>query len=248
MSFMRHRRTSHLALVAAVTLSLSACTLTTAAGNPKAGKPSSATGGATTAPTAAAVYQLMRKSGATAESVHVKGAYTDNGQKLQLDVAGDRAVREMRLLVDFGNGAIEILKVNDDFYLKADAAYWTRLDGSAAITNLAAGKYVKVPAGSAAGMGDFRVGTLLDLVFASDIPTADKLNTKVQTANVDGVHAYVMTTKVAGDATIYVSTDGKARLIRAESTTNGTLDFTEWDSVAPTSAPPADQLAKTPNL
>jgi len=245
---MRHRRTSHLALVAAVTFSLSACTFTTTAGNPKAVKPPSATRETTTAPTAAAVYQLMRKSGAAAESVHVKGAYSDNGQKLHLDVAGDRAGREMRLLVDFGNGAIEILKVNDDFYLRADAAYWTRLDGSATITNLAAGKYVKVPAGSAAGMGDFRVDTLLNQVFASDIPTADKLNTKVQTTDVDGVHAYVMTTKVAGDATIYVSTDGKARLMRAESTTNGTLDFTEWDSVVPTSTPPADQLAKTPNL
>jgi hypothetical protein len=57
-----------------------------------------------------------------------------------------------------------------------------------------------------------------------------------------------MTTKVAGNATIYVSTDGKARLMRAESTTNGTLNFTEWDSVVPTSTPPADQLAKIPNL
>ena len=133
---MRHRHTSHLALVAAVTFSLSACTFTTTADNPKAVKPPSATREATTAPTAAAVYQLMRKSGAAAESVHVKGAYSDNGQKLHLDVAGDRAGREMRLLVDFGNGAIEILKVNDDFYLRADAAYWTRLDGSAAITNV----------------------------------------------------------------------------------------------------------------
>jgi hypothetical protein len=53
MSFMRHRRTSHLALIAAVTFSLSACTFTTAAGSPKAGEPPRATREAATAPTAA---------------------------------------------------------------------------------------------------------------------------------------------------------------------------------------------------
>jgi hypothetical protein len=245
---MRHRRTSYLALVTALTLSLSACTVPAAAGNPKPSRLSTSTSKATTAPTAAAVYQLMRKNAAAAESVHVKGAYSDNGQKLQLDVAGDCAGRDMRLLVDFGNGVIEILKINDDFYLKADAVYWTRLSGSAAIAKAAAGKFVRIPAGSAAGMGDFRVGTLLDQVFTSDIPTPDKLNAKVQLTDADGVPAYVMTTKVAGDANIYVSADGKVRLLRAESTANGTLDFTEWDSVAPTTAPTANLLAKTPSL
>jgi len=191
---------------------------------------------------------MMRKSGAAATSVHVKGAYTDMGQKLQLDVAGDRAGTKMRLRVNFGNGAIEILKVNGDFYLKADAAYWTRLDGSAMIAKLTAGKYVKVVAGSAAGMGGFTVGTLLNQVFAQDISTADNLNTQVQTTAVAGVRAYLLTAKVGGDARIYVSADGQARLLRTESTKNGILDFTEWDSVAPATPPRADQLARPPNL
>jgi len=191
---------------------------------------------------------MMRKSGAAATSVHVKGAYTDMGQKLQLDVAGDRAGTKMRLRVNFGNGAIEILKVNGDFYLKADAAYWTRLDGSAMIAKLAAGKYVKVVAGSAADMGGFTVGTLLNQVFAQDISTADNLNTQVQTTAVAGVRAYLLTAKVGGDARIYVSADGQARLLRTESTKNGILDFTEWDSVAPATPPRADQLARPPNL
>lgn len=245
---MRHRRTCYLALIAAVSLSLSACTSTTAAGDATTSRPSAAASVATTAPAAATVYQMMRKSGAAATSVHVQGAYTDMGQKLQLDVAGDRAGTKMRLLVNFGNGAIEILKVNGDFYLKADAAYWTKLDGSAAIAKLAAGMYVKVAAGSAAGMGGFTVGTLLNQVFAQDISTADNLNTQVQTADVDGVRAYLLTAKVGGDARIYVSADGQARLLRTESTKNGILDFTEWDSVAPTAPPPADQLARPPNL
>ena len=108
-------------------------------------------------------------------SVHITGTYADMGQQVQLDVASDSAGTTMRMLVNFGSGVIEILKVNNDFYLKADAAYWTRLDGSAAITTSAAGKYVKVPAGSAAGMGDFRVGTPLDQVLAEGISAPNQL-------------------------------------------------------------------------
>lgn len=243
---MRHSRTPSLVLVVAVLLSLSACTSTTASASAKTN--SSSTSGARAAPTAAAVYQLMRKSGAAAKSVRMRGTYTNNGQELQIDAAGDRAGRTMKLLVNFGLGGIEVLKVNDDFYIKADAAFWTRLDGSAAISALAAGKYVKVPPGSAAGMGDFRLGALLDQVLANDVFSAGRLNTKVKTTDVDGVPAYLLTTKVGGDAKIYVSADGQARLLRAGGTKSGTLDFTEWDSVVPTSAPPANQLVKIPGL
>jgi hypothetical protein len=240
---MRQRRTPNLALVVSVILSLSACTYTSAAGSARTGGSSSATSVATAAPTAAALYQLMRRSGAAAKSVHVKGDYIDDGQHLQLDVAGDRAGTTMRLLVNFGSGGIEILKVNGDFYLKADATFWTRLS-SAATAKVAAGKYVKVPAGSAAGMGGFRVGTLLAQVFAEDLSSVDKLNATVQKTNLDGVRAYLLTTKVGGDAKIYVSADGGARLLRADDAKSGTLDFTQWDGVAPTSAPPDSQLAQ----
>jgi hypothetical protein len=245
MSLMRQRRTPYLVLVTALALSLSACTSGIAADVAVAGRPPNTTSGAAVTPSAAVVYQRVRTSGAAARSVHVRGDYTDNGQPLRLDGAGDRDGTTMRLLVDFGSGGIEILMVRDDFYLKADTTFWTRLD-SAAVAKVAAGKYVKVPPGSAAGMGDFRVGKLLDRVFAEDVSSADKLNTAVQATTVDGVPAYLMTTRVGGEAKIYVSADGRARLLRTTGAKTGTLDFTEWDSVAPTIAPPEDQRAIVP--
>ena len=244
MSFMRQRFTHHVALLTAAALSLSACAFTAAGGVVKA---SSARTAVAPAPSAATAYQLMRKIGATATSVHIRGAYADMGRLTQLDVAGDCTGLTMRMLVDFGTGQIEVLKVNDDFYLKADAAYWNRLEGSAAITKSAAGKYVKVPAGSAAGMGDFRVATLLGQVLTEDVSAPDKLNPKVQMTDVDGVPAYLMTAKTGG-VKLYISANGQGRLLRAESAKTGTLNFTQWDSVEPTSPPPASQLAKTPSL
>jgi len=248
MSFPRHTRTSYLVLAAAVAIALSACASTTTDKAKPSGS-SSAASAATTAPSAATVYQQMRTSGAAAKSVHIKGAFTDKGQKLQIDIAGDRAGKNMKALVDDGNGQVEILAAAGDVYIKGDAAYWTK-NGSAAIAKVAAGKYVKVPAGSAASLDDLKVGTLLDQIVASDMSTADKLNTNVQTTSVDGVRAYLLTTKVGGDAKIFVSADGKARLLRVEGpkTQPGTLVFTQWDAVAPVSAPSADQLATIPGM
>jgi hypothetical protein len=245
---MKHRRTSYLALAMAIAVALSACASSTAAGIAKRPGPSGPSGAMTALPTAAQAYRLMQQSGAAAKSVHVVGDYTDQGQKLQLDVSGDRAGQSMRLLVNFGTGVIDILMVKGDFYLKADAAFWMRLDGSAATAKMAAGKYVKVPAGSAAGMGSFRVGALLDQVFAQDIPSADKLNPTVQKTNVDGVPAYRLTAKTGDGTKVYISTDSAAHLLRTESAKNGTLDFTDWDSATTTAAPPADRQAKTPSL
>jgi hypothetical protein len=51
-------------------------------------------------------------------------------------------------------------------------------------------------------------------------------------------------------AQIYVSADGKARLLRIVSTkaNPGTLDFSEWDAIPPISPPPASQMVKIPGF
>ena len=246
MSFTRHRRTSYFALTAAVALSLSACTSTPAPGKAKTSSSSTATSAATTAPTAATVYQLMRKSGAAAKSVHIRGAFTDKGQKLQIDIAGDRAGKNMRALVNDGNGQVEILTAEGNVYVKADAAYWTK-NASAAVAKVAAGKYLKIPAGT--GAGDLKVGALLDGAF-KNLPLAGALQ-KVEATDVDGTPAYLLADRLTPkEGQIYVSADGKATLLRLVSTkvNAGTLDFSEWDAVQPMSPPPADQLVKIPGL
>ncbi len=196
-------------------------------------------------PSGEALYAQMRKSVAAATSVRIKGAMTNNGAKLTIDVAGDRDGKNSRALVNDGTGRAELLSAGGDDYVKADAAYWTK-NGAAAFARVAAGKYVKVPAGS--GVADaVKIGTLLDGVF-TDLPRAGALR-RVQETKLGGAAAYLLT-DLAGtrDGKIYVSADGKANLLRIENTKGnpGVLGFTTWNAVPPFRAPPASQQIKIP--
>jgi hypothetical protein len=157
--------------------------------------------------------------------------------------------KNTRGIVNDGTGEVEILIAGGKTYVKADAAFWTK-NASAEVATLAAGKYLVVPTGSAAGTAGFEVGTLLDQIFAQDMTTLQSLNTKVAKTEVNGIPAYLMTDRIGSDGSkIYVSADGRARLLRLESPkAQGSLDFTQWDAVPPVSAPPADQLAKIPGM
>ena len=202
---------------------------------------------ATRGPSATEVYQQMRTSAVAAKSVHIKGSFIDNGKKLQIDVAGDRTGTNSRAIVNDGTDTLEILSVNGSYYFKADAAFWTK-NGGAAVAKLTADKYVKVPAASATDMGNLKIGTLLGKILATDMSAVQNLTTNVQKTAVGGVPAYLMTDKIGSDgAKIYVSADGKARLLRLQGP-KASMDFTQWDSVPPLSPPRADQIATIPGL
>jgi hypothetical protein len=225
-------------------VSLTGCSTTTTTNEVRQGGTASAS--TTAVPSAKAVYEQMRANVAAAKSVRIKGELTDAGKKLTIDIAGDRAGKSTRALVSDGSGQAELLTVGSTVYIKADAAYWTK-HASAAAAKIAADKYVKIPSGT--GVGDLKVGSLLDGSF-KDLPLAGALQ-KVETATVNGTPAYVLADRIGGGGgKIYVSADGKARLLRIVSTkaSSGTLDFSQWDAVPPTSPPPAGQLITIPGF
>jgi hypothetical protein len=244
MSFARHRRASCLALTVFVMLGLGACSSST---TQKASSSTSAVSGNS----AAALFQQLRKSSAEATSVRITGAINNGASSakavnVKINIAGDRGGKNLRAIIDDGTGAIEILTTAGSTYVKADAAYWTK-NGTPAIAKQAAGKYLKVPAGSAAGASIPTVGTLLDQIFSKDISAASKLNTTVTKTTLAGVPAYLMTTK-ADQTKVYVSADGAAHLMRVEGPKGqlGALNFTEWNAVAPFKPPPASQVVVVP--
>jgi len=251
MSDARGRRTSYLsiALTATVALGLGACNSSSPANRAKV---STSSRTATASISAGTLYQQLRSSSAAAKSVRIRGTLAkgspDKTTKIQIDIAGDRAGKSSRVTANDGSGSVEILTTGGKSYLKADAVFWTK-NGSEATARLAAGKYVEVPAGSAAAIGGLTVGKLLDKVFAKDLSAVGKLNSTVKTAELNGAPAFLMTTKLDGTR-IYASTDSQARLLRVEGgrPQPTRLDFTQWDAVPPTSPPAADEMAKIPGL
>jgi hypothetical protein len=247
MSYAGHRRTSYLALAAAVALGLSACSSSTPVSK---AKPSSATSTVATGNSAAALFQQLQKSGTQAKSVRITGSISNGATasskavKVQIDIAGDLSGKNNKALVDDGSGSMELLTVGGKTYIKADAAYWTK-NGDAAIAKLAAGKYILVPAASAAKMSDTTVGKLLKQIYTS---ASGQLSSKVVKTEINGVPAYLLTTKT-NDTKLYVSSDGQARLLRVVGSKGqmSAWDFTEWNAVPPATAPPASQQATMPS-
>jgi hypothetical protein len=245
MSFARRQRTSYLALAAVLALGLGACS----SGTPATDKPS-ATIAAPTGNSADALLQRSRMNGAAAKSVRIKGTVTNGASgagkavTAKIEISGDLAGKNNLVVVNDGTGVVEMLTVGGKTYRKADAAYWTK-NYTAAHAKALAGKYTPLSAASAASSGAPTVSGLLDQIFSS---AKGQLSTKVVKTEVNGVPAYLLTTK-AKDTKIYVSADGKTLLLRVQGS-KGQLtawDFTQWNAVPPASAPAPAQLNTAPS-
>jgi hypothetical protein len=246
MSFARRQRTSYLALAAFVALGLSACSSGTSATTTKP----SATIAVPTGNSAAALLQRSRMNGTAAKSVRIKGTVKNGASgaskavTAKVEIAGDLAGKNNLVLVNDGTGVVEMLTVGGKTYRKADAAYWTK-NYSAAHAKRLAGRYTPLSAASAAASGAPTVSGLLDQIFAS---AKGQLSTTVVKTKVNGVPAYLLTTK-AKDTKIYVSTDGKTLLLRVEGSKGQQTvwDFTQWNAVPLASAPTPAQLNVAPS-
>jgi hypothetical protein len=245
MSFARCQRTSYLVLVLAVALGLGACSSSTAGTTAKP----SATSVAPTGNSAAALLQRSRINSAAAKSVRIKGTVKNGASgatkavTAKVDIAGDLAGKNNLVIINDGSGVVEMLTVSGKTYRKADTAYWTKAY-SAAVAKTLAGRYTLLSASSAAATGAPTVSGLLDQIYAS---AAGQMSAKVVKTKINGVPAYLLTTKT-NDTKIYVSADGKALLLRVEGSKGQTVwDFTEWNAVPPARAPAAAQLNKAPS-
>jgi hypothetical protein len=240
-------RPAYLIVAATVSLSLTGCVTVNEVAGTKTSSSPVVTSAVTQVPTAKVLFETMRKNVAAAKSVRLKGEVTQGGQELKIDITGDRNGKNLRALVNDGAFEVEFLTAGGNVYMKANAAYWTK-NASATVAKVAAGKYVKAPT-ALPGMDKFKVGYLLDGIHENSLPSAGILP-KVERTDVDGVPAYMLTERVSGEvAKVYISADGKARLMRILSASNaGALDFSEWDAVGPMSPPSADQLVKIPGV
>lgn len=218
-------RTRRAALVSAM------CALVVGLGAGCSEDPDAGTNGVGKLP-AAQIQAKTKTAAGSVDAVRLAGTVVTSGRTYKLD---------MRLKEDGGSGSVtsegatfHLLRVGEQLYLKADAAFWTHEDGASdddakdtAAADKLDGKYVKVPSGDPS-YKKFSVFTDKDLLL-------DGLLTLHGAVKTDGHHEQsgIRTIRITGDGgdggTLDVSLEGEPyplRLVRAGGA--GTLTFSSW--------------------
>lgn len=138
----------------------------------------------------------------------------------------------------FGEGAstIDVIVLDGDVYLKAQAAYYTADGVSAAEAATLASTWVEATAGSAVA-GDFSsLSALTDV--AAELPSTSTLTSK-GTGRVDGQSVVILANPGDG-TTLAVATSGTAYPVQMRKTGSATttFDLFNWNALTPFTAPP----------
>ncbi|MFI9562948.1 hypothetical protein [Streptomyces rishiriensis] len=180
---------------------------------------------------AAQIQEKTKAAAGSVDAVRLSGSVVTSGRTYKLD---------MSLKADGGAGSVtaqgatfHLLRVGEQLFLKADAAFWKKEDGKsgdgsdAAAADKLDGKYVKVPAGDPS-YKKFSGFTDKDLLL-------DGLLTLHGALATDGHHeqAGVRTVRITGDGgsggTLDVSLEGKPYPLLLERAGGaGTLRFSSW--------------------
>jgi hypothetical protein len=190
------------------------------------------------------IRSRAQRAAESADTVRLHGSVVTSGRTYTLD---------MRLKEKGGIGSVttkgetfRLLRIDDELYLKAGAAFWGQADGEdggasdAAAADKLAEKYVKVPQGDPS-YKKFIGFTDKNVLLGGLLTLHGKLAT-------DGHHGQgsVRTIRVTGDkgsgGTLDVSLQGTpypVRLVRAGGA--GTLAFSDWGTDFPLEKPAKDE-------
>ncbi|MFI8273571.1 MULTISPECIES: hypothetical protein [unclassified Streptomyces] len=180
------------------------------------------------------IESKAKAAAGAADSVHLSGTLVSGGKSFTLD---------MRLKKDGGSGEVksqedtfQVLRVGEQLYLKASAAFWGKSDSAGKLGD----KYVKVPESDPTykqfrGFTDMHV--LLDGLLGLDGKLAKGDYTKV-----GPTRAVPVTADKGKGGKLSVSLEGTPYPLRLERAGGaGRVDLVEWGKAFPLEAPAQDQ-------
>lgn len=187
----------------------------------------------------------------SADSVRLKGGGSSGSDTFEVDMhygADDKAYGT----VSSSGQTIELRRVGQTVYLKADAAFWQATGGPQA-AKLLGGKFLKAP------LTDARVKELADFTdkdaFVSEVLEPDGELTKGDTKQIDGKSAIGLVNKTTATnegGTLYVATEGDPYPLQlvpdAGSKDSGQLAFTEYGEPVEVKVPSAAETVDVTKL
>jgi hypothetical protein len=236
-----------------VLLAVSAAALVAACGDatePAAAPSPSATASSSAAPAGGDLASLppkeiLAKAAAAiqaAETVRLKGGGSAEGESFEVDMHYGSAGQAYGTVSNSGR-TIELRRVGQVVYLKADTAFWTASAGAEA-AKLLGGKFLKAP------LSDQRIAELASFTdkdaFVGEVLEPDGELSTGDTKEIRGTPAVGLVSKggTAGDnGTLYVATEGEPYPLQlapvAGSGETGSLDFLEYGEPVEVETPPA---------
>jgi hypothetical protein len=183
-----------------------------------------------------------------ADSVHVKGEGTSDGETFGVDMrfsGSDGATGSLTA----GGQTIEMLRIGNTVYLKANEEFWKSTTGSAAAGELLKGKYLKADS-SDKNFGE--LASFTDLAeFAKETLKPEGEISKGERSNIRGVPTIALIDAEEGGS-LHVATEGEPYPMQiapkegGEET--GQIDFLDYGAPVELKEPPADQVVDASKL
>ena len=239
---MRHHARRALALTMALGLALGtgACSSTTTTTTTTPAAPSTP---AIAAPASATeLVSKVKTAVAAAKSATAKASGMNNGKTFSMDMSGTLDAKNSTLKMTQDGASVQTMVVDGAVYLKADKAFWDS-QGQSAAAAVIGDKWAKLPAAQSDDFLKTSISSVLNQMLSA--MTEDKLAASVESAELDGKKVFVVThAKGKDEAQMFVAADGTWLPVKVTGKASETavVTLTEWNSVAPVVAPPADQV------
>ncbi|MGW0392623.1 hypothetical protein ACWDYJ_17335 [Streptomyces sp. NPDC003042] len=206
----------------------------TACGKEKEVDPDKGTNGVGKLP-AETIEAQAKAAAAEADSVHLSGTLVSGGKTFTLD---------MRLKSDGGSGEVksqedtfQLLRVGEQLYLKASAAFWGQSDSAGKLGD----KYVKVPAADPS-YKQFRGFTDMDVLLDGLLGLQGKLTKGAAYTTVGATRAVQLSADAGRGGKLSVSLEGTPYpLLMERAGGAGRVELAEWGSPFPLDPPAKDQ-------
>jgi len=189
--------------------------------------------------TAAKIVPAMQAAVASASSVHIAGTVLDGSQHATIDmsfVGGD-----VSGTLSEGSQSYTLLVVSGKAYFKVDQAFLQSANPPASDCSSMCGKYVAVPGAQLSQLTGSLSMSSITQQFVKSLPSSVSHDTAdlFVPATLNGQPVLQFT---QSPYTIDVAATGAPYLLYAADASQGTLTFSQWNSVPPLTPPPAGDV------
>lgn len=205
---------------------------------PATAKPSSG-------PVAAGIWAKTLATFTTCKSVRIDGTVPADKRTATVTLAGTCDGTNARTQMTTEAESLEVITVSGTYYVKANTAFWRASGASNATINAIGSRYL---ATTDAEMGMYTVARMVADLTSAGL-TAESIDVSVELTTQGGQAAYKLVRGArtsASSVTVWTTLQDAVPLRVKVDDPSGALDitFSDWNTVAPFTAPPPAQVVK----